>query len=155
MIDIIECNFSEPVHCQAVVDLMNDYMVDKMGGMLPRYTPAKAAAMLDGLSRHPSKLVLLATCKNEYAGLSNCFINFGTFAAKPYINIHDIIVRGNYRGQGIGRRLIEEIIRRARELDCSKITLEVRDDNKNAQALYANCGFKESSPVMHFWTKHI
>jgi ribosomal protein S18 acetylase RimI-like enzyme len=151
---IKECDFSDLTQCQAVISLMNHYMADKMGGCLPAYSSEKAHALIEGLSQHPSKLVLLAKFNEAYVGLANCFINFSTFAAKPSINIHDIVVLQKYRDQGIGRRLMEEIVRKANEINCCKITLEVREDNASAQALYASFGFKEGTPVMHFWTKY-
>jgi GNAT superfamily N-acetyltransferase len=155
MIEIKECNFNDEADCKALVDLLNHYMSDKMGGCLPVHTPEKESALIYGLKKHPSKLVLLAIHENSYAGLLVSFINFSTFSARPFINIHDIVVLDKYRGQGIGRRLIEEVFRKAEATDCSKITLEVREDNDTAQTLYSSLGFKESTPMMHFWTKHL
>ncbi|MBA7589663.1 hypothetical protein ES708_31752 [subsurface metagenome] len=63
-----------------------------MGGKLPPHAPGKAEKMVEGLDQHPSKLVLLAEYKGEFAGLSTSFINYGTFSVKPFINIHDIVV---------------------------------------------------------------
>jgi GNAT superfamily N-acetyltransferase len=154
-LNVRECNFQDAKDCQAVIYLLNQYMSDPMGGSLPALSPEKANALIEGLKKHPAKLVLLATCNNNYSGLTNCFINFSTFAVKSYINIHDIVVDKKYRGQGIGRALMNEIIVRAQNLNCSKITLEVRDDNKTAKALYTSLGFCESEPVMHFWSKYL
>jgi ribosomal protein S18 acetylase RimI-like enzyme len=153
MIEIRDCDFTNQDDRKALISLMNHYMADTMGGALPSYTTNKALAMVDGLHKHPSKLILLASIEGEYCGLANSFINFSTFSAKPFVNIHDIVVLDKYRNKGIGRRLMEEIVRRARELGCSKITLEVREDNMLAQALYTHLDFKESVPAMHYWTK--
>ena len=152
---IEECNFSKESHRKALIDLMNDYMADEMGGKLPPYSQGKAAQVLRGLESHPSKLILLVREESRYVGLANCFVNFGTFAGKPFINIHDLVVMKAYRGRGIGRLLMEEITRKAQELDCAKITLEVRNDNTYAQKLYKNMGYEEGNPPMHFWTKHL
>jgi ribosomal protein S18 acetylase RimI-like enzyme len=151
---ISDCDFTNEADCQALITLMNHYMADKMGGSLPFYTNNKALAMVEGLRKHPSKIILLAKLGDDYAGLVNCFVNFGTFAAKPFINIHDIVVIDKFRGKGIGRRLMEAAIRRANELDCCKITLEVRTDNMPAKKLYSDLGFAECDPAMHFWTKY-
>jgi ribosomal protein S18 acetylase RimI-like enzyme len=155
MIEIRECDFDNENDCKALVMLMNHYMTGAMGGNLPAYSTYQAVKMIDGLRKHPSKLILLAIAESKYVGLVNSFINFGTFAARPFINIHDIVVIDSYQGQGIGRRMLQTVIERAEEMDCSKITLEVRDDNIIAQSLYSNHGFEEDSPVMHFWTKHL
>lgn len=154
MVTIKECDFKDPRQRQAVIDLMNHYMASEMGGKLPPYKEKTARAVVEGLQHHPSKLVLLAEYKGEYVGLCNSFINFGTFAGKPFINIHDIVVLDNYRGLGIGRKMMEAIDAKAKELNCGKITLEVRDDNTRAQQLYKSMGFDEGKPVMHFWSKY-
>ncbi|MBA7516134.1 hypothetical protein ES705_08179 [subsurface metagenome] len=155
MVKIVECDLNNPEHRKAVIDLMNHYMADTMGGKLPPHAPGKAEKMVEGLDQHPSKLVLLAEYKGEFAGLSTSFINYGTFSVKPFINIHDIVVLSKYRGEGIGRKLMEGIIEKAKQFDCGKITMEVREDNIEAQQLYKSFGFDESKPVMHFWTKHM
>lgn len=154
MVKIIECDFKNPQHCNAVTALMKHYMTGPMGGKLNPHDPETANKMIIGLENHPSKLILLAVFNGEFVGLSNSFINYGTFDAKPFINIHDIIVLNKYRSLGIGRRLMHANIKKAEELNCGKITLEVREDNTNAQTLYKSLGFADSKPVMHFWTKH-
>jgi len=154
MATIIDVDFENTSHCKAVIDLMNHYMCDKMGGVEP-HTPDGEKRLIDGLRKQGNKLCLLAKIGEEFVGLTNCFIGFGTFAAKPYINIHDVVVRDTYRGKGIGRAMLEEINKKAIEMDCGKITLEVREDNPNAQHLYKSLGFNEGTPIMHFWTKYL
>ena len=155
MVSIIDCDFSNREHREAIIELMNDYMADKMGGNRPPYNDKTAQKVLTGLEKHPSKLVLLAKYDDRFVGLANCFINFGTFAGRPFINIHDIVVLKSFRGRQVGLRLMESISHRAQELDCSKITLEVRDDNTYAQKLYKKLGYREDKPPMHFWTKYL
>lgn len=46
-----------------------------------------------------------------------------------------------YRGQGLGRRLLEACIRKSWENGLSRIELEVRSDNLSAIALYTRLGF--------------
>ena len=46
-----------------------------------------------------------------------------------------------FRGQGIGRRLIEKTLDAARSLGLWRIELTVREDNPNAIALYKKIGF--------------
>lgn len=154
MIEIIDCDFDKEAHCKALVYLMNKYMADDMGGNLPPHSDESAKKLVEGLKAHPSKLVLLAKYKGEFVGLSNSFINFGTFASKPFINIHDVVVVSEHRGLGVGRRLMDAITQRAEELGCAKITLEVREDNIRAQALYSSLGYEEGVPPMHFWSKY-
>ena len=151
-IEVFDCDFSTPLHRQKLVELMNEYIVDEMGGG-ELIKGDRIIKLIDGLQSHPSKIVLFASTIGEIVGLSNCFINFGTFAAAPFINIHDIIVSNKHRGTGVGRALMDTIIKRADDIGCTKITLEVREDNFRAQELYKNLGFEDCKPKMHFWMK--
>ena len=148
------CDFENPEHLEAVANLTNHYMADPMGGVLP-LNKIQQLRLVDSLANHPSCLVLLLITDNEVAGLATCFINFSTFHIKPYLNVHDIIVHSNHRGKGLGKRLMKELISIAQKRNYCKITLEVRDDNTIAQALYRSLGFEESKPNMYFWTKKI
>jgi len=50
----------------------------------------------------------------------------------------------NLRGQGIGRRLLDAIERKAKETGCCKLTLEVQENNKHARSMYGKFGFAQS-----------
>lgn len=50
-------------------------------------------------------------------------------------------VAAGYRGKGIGRRLLEAAIAKARANGATRIVLEVRIDNTNAIRLYEKLGF--------------
>jgi ribosomal protein S18 acetylase RimI-like enzyme len=127
-------------------------MEDPMGGHEP-HDNASSEELVNGLAAHPSSFVLFAKINKLYVGMVTCFINFSTFKAKPYLNIHDVIVIKEFRGKNIGRKLLEKCIDIARERSYCKITLEVRDDNTTAKKLYKSLDFMECEPVMHFWTK--
>lgn len=69
-----------------------------------------------------------------YAGLST---SIGAFSS----DIQTIGVATEKRGQGLGRRLMEQLITKAKELGSEQIMLEVRADNQAAIALYLDLGF--------------
>lgn len=146
------CDYQNKVHRQKLLELIDHYMMDPMGGSKPLSQPEKEK-LLTGLSGHPSSFVLFVAVDQEIVGLSTCFINFSTFKAKPFLNIHDLVILKEYRGKGLGRKLLEKCIEISKERGYCKITLEVRDDNRNAQELYKSLDFNESIPKMHFWTK--
>jgi ribosomal protein S18 acetylase RimI-like enzyme len=153
-IEVFECDFSNVLHRQKLVELINDYINDEMGGGEP-HVGEKMGNLINGLKMHTSKLILFASVNKQIVGLTNCFINFSTFAAKPFINIHDIIIKKQYRCKGIGSALLKAISIKAVELGCSKITLEVREDNIHAKKLYLSMGFNDCEPKMYFWAKHL
>jgi len=57
--------------------------------------------------------------------------------------IENVVVDERMRQRGIGRLLIQEVIRGARERGATDVFLEVRESNAAARGLYANTGFKE------------
>lgn len=151
-IKILKCDFDDPAHQRALVQLMNHYITDKMGGSEP-LSGKRAEELIQGLRDLPTSIVLFAVEDDRFIGLCNAFVNFATFTVKKFVNIHDIVVLNDYRGKGIGRKLMQAVIDVAVKLDCSKVTLEVREDNVVAQGLYQSLGFKECTPKMYFWTK--
>ncbi len=150
--EIIQCDFKNKEHRQMLVELTEAYMADPMGGEEIMKDEIKNQ-LVNGLSEHPACMVLFALADKHYAGIITSYVNFSTFKAKPYFNVHDIAVKKEFRGMGIGRKLLERVIEIAQERDFCKVTLEVRDDNNNAQHLYNSLGFKECEPKMFFWTK--
>jgi ribosomal protein S18 acetylase RimI-like enzyme len=100
--------------------------------------------LLPGLRQHPTTLIFLA-CKGEQpVGIAVCFRGFSTFAARPLMNIHDLAVLPGHRGLGIGRQLLEAVERKAREMGCCKLTLEVHENNLRARGVYESAGFAQS-----------
>ena len=55
--------------------------------------------------------------------------------------VDDLVVNPDYRGLGIGRRLLERGVQWARENDFPGVMLETQDDNVPACTLYQSCGF--------------
>ena len=58
-------------------------------------------------------------------------------------HITTLAVRNSYLRQGIGERLLIQIIEVARQLNADVVTLEVRISNKQAQALYEKYAFRK------------
>ena len=59
------------------------------------------------------------------------------------IDMHHLFVEAEFRGSGIGRRLINASMAKARELNCESMTVGTHPDNANAQAVYLACGFEQ------------
>lgn len=58
-------------------------------------------------------------------------------------DIMNIVVKKDFRNQGIGSLLLKELINLAKELKLDSITLEVMEENHPAIHLYKNFGFKQ------------
>ena len=57
--------------------------------------------------------------------------------------ISNVAVNPNFRRMGIADKLINELVERSCALDLAFITLEVRESNEPARALYSKHGFKD------------
>ncbi len=62
-------------------------------------------------------------------------------------NIDDLAVLPAYRRQGVGRQLLAEIERKARKMDCCKLTLQVQENNHPARLVYEAVGFAQAEYV--------
>jgi ribosomal protein S18 acetylase RimI-like enzyme len=156
-IKIIDADLSRVDQQNAIVAMLDAFMrdPDDDGVALPE---AAKRELIPGLRAHPACYVFLAYRGDAPVGFAICFLGFSTFNARPLLNIHDIFVDSSVRGKGIGRMLLDRIESKARELNCCRLTLEVREDNQVAPGLYRKFGF---DPVtvgpkkipMEFWRK--
>ena len=79
------------------------------------------------------------------------YIGVHEIAGEAYI--HNIAVLPEYRRAGIGRAMLESACDGARERGCEFITLEVRQSNAPAIALYEKCGFAKAGVRKNFYSK--
>jgi len=154
-VTIVESDLSRPEHQDALVKMLDAFMLDQDGEPL---SERAKRAMIPGLRAHPACHIFLAYRDGKPVGFSICFLGFSTFMARPLLNIHDIFVDSSARGMGIGAMLLERIEAKAHELNCCRITLEVREDNRVARALYRKVGFDQvvvgpNRIPMEFWHK--
>lgn len=140
MLDCRIADYANPNHAQAIVELLDAYARDPMGGAEPLSAFARAH-LVESLAQRPHAFTVLAWVQGAPAGLANCFEGFSTFACKPLVNIHDFAVLPAYRGQGVAQGLMAFVEDEARRRGACKLTLEVLQGNTPAQALYARCGF--------------
>lgn len=133
-------DLAQPEHAQAFLRLLDHYAHDPMGGGegLSDYAKRNLVAALQA---QPTFHGGLAFVDGQAVGLINCFAGFSTFAAKPLLNIHDVVVHAGFRGRGIGQALLGWAEQRARGLGCCKLTLEVLANNRRAMASYEQAGF--------------
>jgi len=139
---IDDADLSDPAHAAAILAVLDSYASDPVGGGRPLSAEVRAA-LLPGLRRYPTTLVLLAFDDGDPVGIAVCFFGFSTFQARPLLNVHDLAVVPGQRGRGIGRALLAAAESRARRVGCCKLTLEVQDDNHRARAVYARFGFTD------------
>jgi len=104
--------------------------------------PTRRAALRQLLGDNRLGAVWLVYADDELAGyIALCrgfSIEFNGFDAF----IDEFFLLPEFRGRGIGKRVLEEIGDEARRLDINALHLEVARDNAPARRLYSGAGFK-------------
>jgi ribosomal protein S18 acetylase RimI-like enzyme len=153
-VEIIEADYFDEKHASDVLYLTNAYAEDEMGMEQP-LSEEVAGRLIRELQKMPTALSFIAYADGRPAGIANCFIGFATFEARKLINIHDLAVLPEFQGQGVGEALLGAVQKKARQLGCCRLTLEVRDDNHKARKLYERFGFENDDPSVWFLTKEL
>ena len=137
----LQANYNDTYHAQAIMKLMDCYAQDAAGGAKPLSEFARVN-LVNELARRPQAFSILAFDGDTPVGLVNCFEGFSTFACKPLVNVHDVIVLADYRGQRIGEQMLALAEGIALQRGACKLTLEVLSGNRSAYSLYERIGFK-------------
>jgi len=158
-IKIIQANYNNKQHGRHIIELLDCYTNDPMGGnkALPDFV---AQNLVYELSNRKNAISILAYVRGQPSGLLNCFEGFSTFNCKPLINIHDLIVATEFRGMGLSTKMLKMVEEIAIERECCKLTLEVLERNVIAINSYKKFGFEiyQLDPIMgkaEFWHKNL
>jgi ribosomal protein S18 acetylase RimI-like enzyme len=139
-VEVVRADYADPVHAAAVVDLLDAYACDPMGGNHP-LSVAVREGLIPALAARPDAISVLAFVDGVPAGLVNVFEGFSTFKCAPLFNVHDVAVLSEFRGLGLAKRMLALVEAIAVERGCCKLTLEVLEGNHPARALYRTLGF--------------
>jgi GNAT superfamily N-acetyltransferase len=90
----------------------------------------------------PYAEVLIARLDGKPVGYALFFHNFSTFLARPGIYLEDVYVQPASRGRGVGKALLREVARTARDRGCGRIEWSVLDWNKPSIDFYLSIGAK-------------
>ena len=90
----------------------------------------------------PSAEVLIGSCDGEPAGYALFFPTFSTFLARPGIFLEDLFVRPEFRGRGLGKKLLVEVAKIAQVRRCGRLEWSVLDWNEPAIRFYQSLGAK-------------
>ena len=99
---------------------------------------ATLAAQLFG--ERPAAEVVIAEVDGQPAGFALFFHNFSTFLGQRGLYLEDLFVRPQFRGLGLGRRLMAHLAKLAVERDCGRFEWSVLDWNTPAIDFYRRLG---------------
>lgn len=100
------------------------------------YTMPWSEATFRGLIRRRDAEMITADAGGAVIGYAAfwCVVDQG--------ELGNVCVSDEWRGHGLGARLVEEVIRRAAQRGVREVFLEVRPSNGVARALYERLGFR-------------
>lgn len=133
-------DYGNPSHARALVDLLDAYARDPAGGGTPLADTVKAG-LPAALAARAQAFSVLAFDGAEPVGLINCIEAFSTFACRPLVNVHDVVVLQSHRGQRITQRMLARVQQEAVARGACKLTLEVLQGNAPALRAYEREGF--------------
>ncbi len=137
---ILQANYNDALHAHAIVALLDAYAQDPAGGGAPLSDFAKANLVRE-LAKRPQAFSVLAFDGSAPLGLVNCIEGFSTFACKPLVHVHDVVVLASHRGQRVGEQMLALAEQIAAQRGACKLTLEVLSGNRSAIRLYERIGF--------------
>ncbi len=86
----------------------------------------------------------------ELEGVITAYGGFWTIVDEAHIT--NIAVDPDKRRRGLGQKLVQGMIDQIRSMDMMTATLEVRDSNIAARALYSGFGFKDAGRRPNYYT---
>jgi GNAT superfamily N-acetyltransferase len=133
-------DYGNTAQASALVGLLDSYARDPAGGGTP-LDAAVREGLPAALAARPQAFSVLAFDGETPVGLINCIEGFSTFACKPLVNVHDVVVLPSHRGQRVAQQMFARVEEEARKRGACKLTLEVLSGNAPALRSYEREGF--------------
>ena len=78
----------------------------------------------------------IAAWDGRVAGFAISVVHEGSWAIRPYCYLEDLFVAPDFRGRGIARALIEDLLQLCSQQGWSRLYWHTRSSNKEARRLY-------------------
>jgi GNAT superfamily N-acetyltransferase len=96
----------------------------------------------------PKAEALVGYYQRQPVGFALFFHNFSTFLGRPGIYLEDLYVKPEFRGRGMGRRMLSYLANLTKARHCGRLEWAVLDWNEPAVKFYKNIGARP----MDEWT---
>ncbi|QPC85358.1 GNAT family N-acetyltransferase [Mesorhizobium sp. NBSH29] len=109
----------------------------------------KVLSSADDFRRHgfgasPAFGCLVAEKGKIFAGLCLHFPSFSTWFGKPGVYVQDLFIAPEFRGRGVGEKLLQRLAADTREAGGEYLRLSVHANNSAAQRFYERAGLSWS-----------
>jgi GNAT superfamily N-acetyltransferase len=93
----------------------------------------------DGFGENPIFHTIVSEVEGEIVGMALYYFRYSTWKGKR-LYLEDLIVSETMRGRGLGEKLLNEIIEKARQMACTGLMWQVLDWNEPAINFYKKFG---------------
>ena len=94
------------------------------------------------IDRHPYHEIIVAELNNEIIGTCQIsFLRYLTYEGGERAQIEAVRIKSAFRGKGIGTKMIEDMIKRAKKRGCHLVQLTSNKKRKEAKRFYEALGF--------------
>ena len=97
------------------------------------------------LDNPPLGQLFVLRVNQQVAGMANALFTVSTAEGGKVVLLEDVIVKPAWRGQKLGRLLVERVIEWAADQGVTRVTLLADRDNAPALAFYRRPGFEPSA----------
>lgn len=138
--DGLDVRRARPADGEALVRLLSQ--------LHPTYPPDPAAAdeVIEAASQDPCRALLVATVDDEAVGTADLvMVPNMTHGGRPWAVVENVVIDEPWRGQGIGRALMDEIDVLTRAAGCYMVQLVSLDHRHGAHAFYTSIGYASNA----------
>ena len=137
---VVSCSFER--HANAILEIFNEAIVNSTA--LYDYKPRVPQSMVPWFeTRRTGNFPVIGVEDSD--GMLLAFGSYGSFRGWPaykYTVEHSVYVHKDHRGQGLGRKVMQELIAAARQNDVHAMIGGIDATNAGSIALHARLGFK-------------
>ncbi len=111
------------------------------------FDPVRQRRGLSMLLNHPESVLMVAEEGRKVIGMVSLQTLISTAEGAPVGLIEDLVVEEGYRGQGVGRLLLGELLRLAEERGLKRVQLLADRTNTPALEFYARHGWSTTQLI--------
>ena len=104
--------------------------------------PSIAKKILGDIMRNPDQLLIVSVAEDQVIGTAELLLRPNlSHGGRPAGYIENVVTHPDYRGNGVGREMIDHLVQTAEKKGCYKVTLSCSDGNV---PFYEKCGFRKT-----------
>jgi L-amino acid N-acyltransferase len=143
---IVSCTFAR--HAEQILFIFNEAIANSTA--LYDYSPRSLASMVDWFADKETHHLPVLGIEND-DGVLLGFASYGAFRVRPafkYSIEHSIYIHPDYRGQGLGKKLLLLIIEKAQEQGYHTLIAGIDAANAASITLHQQLGFNHAGTIM-------